>query len=297
MTTLGINTNNLTIKTIQDLGFDRAEVCLGRAGSYQERLEKILHDIDQCKQRGISFSIHLPVYLKESFQYDYLAAFFLDQEQSKRELSFEILKENIEKLSTIGADFFVLHFPGIYLGKLKIENFDQLLTDSLDKINALATKHEVNILLEYFGSNRNFSDYEEWIERIANYSNIGILLDTGHLYFASLLNNFNFDTAFEALSKHADAFHLWTTKGDKPYKANKFYKNYHHIPMTLDQYKKDGWAFDSKKMIDHLKSLKKPVIIEASEYFKGRQHFIKSVKEVKEYFEEKPNQAIIERSL
>jgi sugar phosphate isomerase/epimerase len=297
MENLGINTNNLTIEAIEQMGFKRAEVCLGRAGSYEERLEKILFDIEQCQKREITFSIHLPVYLKEWFPYDYLAAFFLDPAPDKRQLSFDVLQENIKKLATVGADFFVLHFPGIYLEDTAIDDFDQLLTKSLERINAIAQYYNVKVLLEYFGSNRNFSDYREWVERLKKYPHLGILVDTGHLYFASLLNDFDFNKAFDHLSKHADAFHLWTTKGNKPYKANQFYRNYHHIPMNLDQTPQEGWAFDSKKIIEHLKSVDQPIIIEASDYYKGRDYFLESVQTLKDYFETFDQNMVKERSL
>ena len=52
--------------------------------------------------------------------------------------------------------------------------------------------------------------------------------------------------------------------------------------VHLDQLEKDGFAFDSKKMLDIITRFNRPIIIEASEKYKGREYFINGIKSVAE---------------
>ncbi len=279
MSILGINTVHIKVEEVKSLGFERLEVCLGRLGTYEEQHNKAMSEIDYAEAHDISYSIHLPLCLYDWFEGDYLDAFFLDVNAKKREQSFKLLESNLEALKDSKAEYYVIHFPGVYLERyLDDHTFSNLLQESLDRVNAMAKKVDKKILLEYFGSNKNFSNYEVWTSVISPYSHLGILTDTGHLYYASLLHDFDFKEGFDHLSKHSDAFHIWTTKGDKPYSDNHYYKTYHHIAAHPNQLRSEGWAFDTKTVFQALLIMNKPVVIEATPLYEGVEYLYKSIK-------------------
>lgn len=281
---LGANIVNLSIDEAIALGLGRIEISLGKEREYKNKLKKFNENIKKAEKLNISYSIHLPVYVGDWYHYDYFSAFFLDADEKKRELSFRLLEYNLENLKEYSPDYYVLHFPGISDRWQDIDKFNDSLKSSLDRIEIIAERYKVKIYLEYFGSNKNFYDYNDWIKIMKSYKELGILIDTGHLYFASIMHNFDFLKAMKVLSKSADAFHIWTTKGDKAYCESEYYQMYHHIAPHIEQIKKNGWAFDTKKVIDIIIKENKPIIIEASIKYKGKDYLIEGIKSITTYF-------------
>lgn len=276
---IGINTVNFSIEKIKEYGLGRAEICLGRGNSYESRLKEGLRHIKYAEEKKIPFSIHLPLYVEEWYPYDYLSAYFLDPNEELRKLALRLLEYNLEKLKGVNADYLVLHFGGIYDDFHNEVEFRKWLDTALTQINDLGKKYDAKILIEYFGSNRNFASYTDWIDKVDKYENLGILTDIGHLYFASIINKFDFNEALDILKERSEAFHVWTTKGDEVYFRSDFYKSYHHIIPRESQLRKDGWAFDTKIVLEKLKKMDKPIIIEASMEYEDESYFIKGVEE------------------
>lgn len=282
---LGINTVNLEIEKAMELGLGRVELCLGKEKLYPNKLKEFYEKISRAEELGLPYSIHLPVYIEDWYPYNYFSAFFISENKEKRELSFKLLECNLENLKSCNPDYFVLHFPGISEKWEDQNEFSNILCESLDRIDAISQKYDVKINLEYFGSNKNFYDYNEWISKIGEYENLGILTDTGHLYFASIMCKFDFIESLKTLSDSSDAFHVWTTMGDKAYSECEFYKQYHHVGPHIDQIKSNGWAFDTEEVIKIIAKQNKPVIIEPSIKYNGRKYLIEGIKSVRKYFE------------
>ncbi|WP_432406788.1 TIM barrel protein [Wukongibacter sp. M2B1] len=284
MTNLGINVVNLEIEKAVQLGLGRVELCLGKEKLYHDKLKKFYKMVNEAEKFNIPYSVHLPVYIEEWYPYDYFSAFFIDKNREKRELSFKLLELNLEKLKDSNAEYFVLHFPGICKEIYSGNEFEKILSTSLDRLNDIAKNYGVKIYLEYFGSNKNFCDYREWISVIRKYENLGILTDTGHLYFASIICEFDFMEALKVLTENSDAFHIWSTKGDKAYCQCESYKTFHHIAPHIGQNRNDGWAFDTEAVIKVIAKQKKPVIIEPSIVYGGSEYVIEGVQSIVKYF-------------
>lgn len=282
---VGVNQVNLSIEEIEKLKIKRVEICITQSRPYKQSLKDALDTLEFCEKNALNYSVHLPLYIPKWYREDYLAAFFLSKDKGLRKLSFDLLEMNLKKLEEKNVDYFVLHFPGVNHTDENHENFESFLKKSLIKINDLAKKHDAKILLEYFGSNILFNNYHQWIELIKDFTNLGILLDTGHLYFASKLVPFDFLQAFSVLVKEADAFHFWTTKGRHYYQNNEYYKTYHHIIPNFNQDEKEGWAFDPQFIFNQMLTQEKPIILEASNIYKGHEYLINSIKELLEYAE------------
>ncbi|MBN2259687.1 MAG: sugar phosphate isomerase/epimerase [Clostridiales bacterium] len=284
MIRLGINTVHLNIEEIMDLGLNRVEFVLGRGKSYEEMNREVLKGITLAEEINLPYSIHLPIYTFEWYQEDYLSAFFLDPDDDKRESSFRLLDANLSKLDVFNPEYYIIHFQGVYKFEQNHIFFEERLKTTLDRINEMAKKYKVKILLEYFGSNYMFYKIDDWINKIDPYSNLGILCDTGHLYFSSLMHDFVFLEGLEKLAAAADAFHIWTTKGDKSYSDSEYYTEFHHIVAHMNQRKDQGFAFDVDKMMDIVSRYDSPIIIEASEKYRGREYFIEGIKSIVSYF-------------
>lgn len=275
---LGSNTNNANVETLADLGFTRIEVCLGRHKPYQDMLERAFSDLDTAKTLGMNYTIHFPLYLFDWFPFDYLDGLYLDPDPVKRDLAFRFLEENLRHLAPRYApDYFILHFPGIYRNAYKGLNFKSILHHSLARLQDLAERYRTVFALEYFGSNRDFSDASQWIEALDGYSRLAPLLDTGHLYFSCLMNGYEFDEVFERLAPHCIGFHVWTVRGTEFYGNSPFYRQYHHVVPHPEQLKSDGWAFDPGVIYHRLGTYNAPVVLEASGIYGGRGYYLEGL--------------------
>lgn len=111
----------------------------------------------------------------------------------KREFSCNFLKEEIERVETLGFHYLVLH-PGSHVGA-GVDTGIQNIANSLNKIIDKDTK--VVILLETMAGKgtevgRSFEEIESIISKISQKENIGVCLDTCHINDAGYdLNNFD----------------------------------------------------------------------------------------------------------
>lgn len=282
---LGINAVHLDMKEIEALGLGRVEFVLARGRDYGQMLEDILAGVAEARDRGLSYSIHLPIYLFDWYQDDYLSAYYLDPDESRRALAFRFLEANLERLSGCGASYYILHFPGVYRYIQETGPFQAILEDSLRRLDELAARYGIRLLLEYFGSNFSFWRIDEWIERLAGCPHLGILCDTGHLYFSSVLHGFDFYDALGRLGPHAEAFHLWTTFSGGAYSDSESYRRYHHIAMHTAQKESEGFAFDAQKALELIRMFNRPTIIEASDRYGGREYFIEGIRTLVDFFD------------
>lgn len=111
----------------------------------------------------------------------------------KREFSCNFLKEEIDRVETLGFHYLVLH-PGSHVGA-GVDTGIQNIANSLNKIIDKDTK--VVILLETMAGKgtevgRSFEEIEGIISKISQKENIGVCLDTCHINDAGYdLNDFD----------------------------------------------------------------------------------------------------------
>ena len=283
---LGCNSGYLSAKEIKALGYHFIETSINRHFCDRAMVEKMLGDLEDAKLMKIPYAIHLPIYLPEDWQekYDCYDAFYLDPDPEKRKLSFDMLENNLSQLTkTYKPMYFVIHFPGIYdMETVYHEDFDLLLKETLEEVEALGQRYECMIALEYFATNSRFARYEDWIEQLKPYKHIGPLLDTGHLYFSCYKHHFDFDEVLKGLAPHCIGFHIWNVYGSGYYNDLKSYKNYRHIVPRLEQTREDGWAFTPSKVIPYLASFNKPILVEAAQYYKGLDYYREGLIQIRE---------------
>lgn len=277
---LGINTVYIEGKIARDYGLERTEICPRKGGTRQERQKKMEDEIYFTDKENHPYSIHLPVYLFDWFKGHDLDAWFLDPQKEKADISLRLLEENLKRLENTGVEYVVTHFSGVYPHAQKTEDFQRRLTKALIKIEEMAKKYNIFVCIEYMGGNRGFWKPKDWIKETKNLSHVGILLDTGHLYFSSILNGFSFEEGFKTLLPIASAFHFWTIKGKKAYGESEAYRKFHHIMPRKDQKLSDGWAFDTETIFLRMAQTRKPIILEASKIYGGEDYFYKGIEEM-----------------
>lgn len=119
----------------------------------------------------------------------------------KREFSCNFLKEEIERVETLGFHYLVLH-PGSHVGA-GVDTGIQNIANSLNKIIDKDTK--VVILLETMAGKgtevgRSFEEIESIISKISQKENIGVCLDTCHINDAGYDLN-DFDKVLDSFDK------------------------------------------------------------------------------------------------
>jgi len=287
MKTIGTNMSFFTLKEFEELRLDRMELCLGKNWSYDENVNKINEHLINANKLEIPVSIHLPVYIPPYFKGKFLDAYYLDVDPQKRAMSFDMLEYNLEKFKNSKVDYFVIHFSGRYDEYEPSQIFETKLDKALMRIDKLAIAYETQIMIEYFGSNINFYEPEKWVGKIKKYDHIDILVDITHLYFAAKWRGFDFQNAFSYLVNYAGAFHIWTTYGEGYYDSSEGYKKYQHIVPNLGQNTSDGWAFDTKEIIDLIVETGKPMIVEAAPYYRNVLYYKESIYSICSYMKEK----------
>ena len=102
------------------------------------------------------------------------------------ELAHQVVKEDLERCSLIGADYLVLH-PGSYTTSTLEQGIDRitrLLNDILDNYTG-----EVTVCLETMAGQgteigRDFNELNTILQQINNQERIGVCLDTCHVFAA-----------------------------------------------------------------------------------------------------------------
>ena len=280
---LGTNMAFFNIDDVEKLSLKRIEVCQGRNRPYDENVLSILENIKRANTIKIPVSVHLPIFIPKDYPWDFLDAYYLDDDMTKVDYAFEILEDNLKRLAIYDIDYYVLHFTGIYLKCEEDNAFKVKLLERCSRLNNLAMKYKIRIYAEYFGSNINFYNVGDWIEVFNTFENLGILLDITHYYFSSKWRGFDFEENLKLLASAAKAFHIWTTFGEGVYQESEGYLKYHHIVPNLEQRKADGWAFDTKEILDLILLTSKPVIIEASPLYGGGTYYLESILGIRKY--------------
>lgn len=283
---LGCNSGYLSPREILSLGYNFIETSINKPFYEQSIVEKMLRDLDEAKELKMPYAIHLPVFLSDDWQchFDCYDAFYLDPNPEKRELSFEMLEENLFRLTLrYRPMYFVIHFPGIYdLEAYHGEDFNRILEDGLYRIEGLGQKYGCTIALEYFATNARFANYQIWIEKTKGLEHVALLLDTGHLYFGCYKHHFDYDEVLEGLAPYCIGFHVWNVKGAGYYNESESYKAFRHIVPHIEQTRELGWAFTTAKLIPYLSTFNKPILVEASQRYMGMAYYQEGLIQIRE---------------
>lgn len=283
---IGLNVIHFQTDQVEALGIQHVEVCLKFMQKNQKlAVKETVALVDTYLAADQEVSVHLPVCMPKGYPYGPFEVFFLDDDPQKKASSYALLDANLDLFKGKKIAFFVLHFSGIYQEE-EAACFKVKCHEALSRISQLAVSYKTTILLEYFGLNCNLAKPSDW-QIVNDYPNLGILVDTGHLYFASRMHGFDFYEAFFEMSHFASAYHLWNTGEEAGvYQASLSYQEKHHMPPLLTEVA--GLAIDFNRIASGLLKTQKPLIIEASLNDGGLEKIVQAVKEWVTYEQKTP---------
>lgn len=268
---LGINTFFIDVNEAYNLGLRRVEIVTSSK-------EKALSDAEKASRNSMKYSVHLPVFLPEWYKFGQWDVFFCDTDPEKRKVSLELFEENLDFVKDFDMEYTILHFGGILheLCGQELSQYHHIVEESLAKIESLSLKYNLKILLEYFGLNKNLMLPENWLSLVSGKDSLGLLIDTGHLYFSCLYNNLNTQVTLDQLACNASAFHIWNTMGKD------HYWKYHHVAPHSSQLAEDGWAFSTQELMETLYTANPtaPIIIEPNVLFGGKEYILESISDM-----------------
>ncbi|WLD94292.1 TIM barrel protein [Alkalihalobacillus sp. AL-G] len=100
------------------------------------------------KENGVSFGLHSPLYRNQS-KYD-----LLENVQFKPEQAWEQFEAEVERMSNLGAEYILVHFP--YFKGGPVDNVNQIIEKGLQKLSSLQEKYSIPIVCEpKLGLNRS----------------------------------------------------------------------------------------------------------------------------------------------
>ncbi|MTI68801.1 MAG: sugar phosphate isomerase/epimerase [Firmicutes bacterium] len=224
----------------------------------------VKHFLDLCKEKKQSFGIHSPLYLNES-KYD-----LLKKVQYKPEYAWKQLELEAKKMSALGADYILVHFP--YFKEQISGNANKLIEEGLIRLEQIQKKYSISIICEpKLGFNRSTAGINylhTFPIEIWDKYNIKICIDIGDYLIATENEILNYLSKFK---KHIKIVHLHNVD---------YIKDKHiWIPVHPSQ-ETNGVNYKIKKIIDFLLQCKDITFV-----FEHTPHKIPSERFVKEGYQ------------
>lgn len=173
----------------------------------EEALDKFL---ELCKEKQASFGIHAPV-LRSGSKYDLIEKVKYDSKYAWEQLELEA-----EKMSAIGAEYILVHFP--YFKEETLENTNELIEEGLKKLRYIQDKYSIDVVCEpKLGLNKSavgINYLDKFPKDIWGKYNIKLCIDIGDYIIATKENIFNYTEKWNEFIK---VVHLHNIKyeGDK----------------------------------------------------------------------------------
>ncbi|MCM1988243.1 TIM barrel protein [Oceanirhabdus seepicola] len=151
--------------------------------------EKALNDfIKQCREKQISFGIHSPL-MRNGSKYD-----LIERVQYDSEFAWEQLELEAEKMSSLGADYLLVHFP--YFKDEITGNANELIEEGLRKLSDIQNKYSIELICEpKLGLNRSAAGINylhNFPKGIWGKYNIKLCIDIGDYIIATGEEIFNY---------------------------------------------------------------------------------------------------------
>lgn len=231
---LGISIHSLDLDYVTKNNIKRIQIC----HKFNETM-KLASIIKLVKKYPIKINYHAPVF----YSSDPNRTYYLHSNKKLREATFDLLESNLKMAKSINSENVVVHFISDRIDNdVSEEEIKNIAFESASRLNTLAEKYNIPILLEYAGYNQKFYKIEDWIDVVKHNYNLGICLDIGHLYIASKLYNFDYYEKLKKLSYYTKVAHIWNTRGVEDL------GEFSHIPVHPNQNPNDGWIDIEKSL-------------------------------------------------
>lgn len=203
-------------------------------------------------EQKLPFSFHAPLIRPHYFPYSGVTSFFINDDEEKRKLSFELMKRSVEDAKDWRAEYMVCHLT--YREDTEdAEKAWHLAYQAVEYLSKLSDSTGVPIHIEFAGYAGAFHKPEHLVEAVSRYPNLGICVDTGHAFICSQLWNRNYLDDIETMAPYTRSMHLWNTKNIE------HWRKHGHVPLHPSQCPTKGWVNIEKTLeiaLGHNKDLK-----------------------------------------
>lgn len=185
-------------------------------------------------EQKLPFSFHAPLVRPHYFPYSGVTSFFINDDDERRKLTFELMEQSARDAKEWGAEYMVCHLTWREDTREEAKAW-RLAHQGAEWLSGLAESTEVPIHIEFAGYAGAFYKPEHLVEVVSKYPNLGICIDTGHAFICSQLWGRDYLDDIETMAPYAKSMHLWNTKGFE------HWKSHGHVPLHPSQSPKEGW--------------------------------------------------------
>ncbi|MEE9584837.1 MAG: TIM barrel protein [Candidatus Brocadiales bacterium] len=200
----------------------------------------------------LPFSLHAPLFRPDYFPYSAVTSFFINEDDERRKLSLELMKQSARDAQEWGAEYMVCHLTWREDTEAE-EKAWRLAYSGAEYLSELVDTTGVPIHVEFAGYAGAFRKPEQLVKVISEYPNLSICIDTGHAFICSQLWDRTYLKDIEIMAPYARSMHLWNTKSFEHWRENG------HVPLRPSQDPGDGWVDIVKTLeivLGHNKDLK-----------------------------------------
>ncbi|MGR3295582.1 MAG: sugar phosphate isomerase/epimerase family protein [Candidatus Bathyanammoxibius sp.] len=186
-------------------------------------------------QQNLPFSLHAPLVRPDYFPYSGVTCFFINDDEEKRKLSFELMGQSARDAQEWGAEYMVCHLT------FRDDTEDEakawrLAYEAAEYLSRLVDSTGVPIHIEFAGYAGAFRRPEHLVEVVAKFPNLSICIDTGHAFICSQLWGRRYLNDIETMAPYARSIHLWNTKNIE------HWRRHGHVPLHPAQKPDSGWV-------------------------------------------------------
>lgn len=214
--------------------------------------------LELCNERQLTFGVHSPLFRNQS-KYDLLQTVHFNPEEA-----WDQVEKEIFQLSTLGAEYVLVHFP--YFKETFSGNVNDVIKNGLERINKLQEKYSFPIICEpKLGINKSPAGINYFQDSFIEYwKNIGICIDVGDFLIATG------DKILDYLEKWTDLIKIVHLHNVEYNKDNKYW----WIPVH-PSHEADGIHYRIEEIIHFLtKSHNKTFIFEHTPHSEPSVEFV-----------------------
>ena len=208
------------------------------------QLEDLQPLLDAFAREGRnSFSFHAPAARPEEFPYAGVTCFFLCEDESRRELSFRLLRRTMAAARRWGASYVVTHLT---FGPSDTRNPRAALLlarGACRRMAEMSAEAGIHLDVEFAAYSDAFHSADLFAETVGRHAELGICIDIGHTFLGALSRGRDDLADIAALAPRARSMHLWNTTGPEHTRLN------HHTPLHPSQRTQDGWL-DVERIVE-----------------------------------------------
>lgn len=235
----------------------------------QKEIQRMLEIAQRDK---FKIGVHFPL---NRTSYKYRDPLLLSINEDEAQEAFEAITNEIKYASSIGAEYFLIHFPkpmvidkNLDWAKCRFSHesetvseieydfdiFKKNCNEVFEKLSQLSKDYRVQIVLEIEMLNKYLYRGELLKELLEKYSDIKLCLDSARIHVLSKIDKeFNYKTFIKEMAKYTYSLHISNIQ------VTDIVKNGHH-PALKNLSPQDGWS-DIGEFLDIISSQNKDIKI------------------------------------